>query len=626
MSSATTKMTTGSFYLLVIAIVPVFFLPSALDVFNTPKVWVLLSLSLTICAHSFLTARNVNDIAKGEARSSLSHYALISVWLLIGGTLLTSFVSDTTTSRIMWGMPGRANGLLYFFSVFALILVGYRMNMKANFDSRLLLAIQFPILINCAYGLIQFLGLDPVPWTNPYSPIIGTFGNPNFSAAFLAIGAVFNLWLVLKATSGIYRILYLGIAILSGTLSVLTRSIQGPLIIGIGITLMCLRFIYWKLSKIRFILALSFVGLSSGGIFLSFLGLGPLGDRLEQYTLVLRLEYWKLAIRMASENPLIGQGTDSYIEGFRKYRTLDFVKQYSQSLNADSAHSAPLNFLANFGFVNFGLYMFLILAISIASLKLFFSKDRHELSALLGLIWMLTFIQSLFSLEQVGLGAFQWAIGGLVISHSVNNLLLEQRVNNVPHKKPGVLSRKPTKESLKVEFASELALGVFLISIFLSSSVIRSDMFLLSLRTGTAQERFDADEIEKKIQSQSFLSQDEVRRAIYISDYYTNQKNLSRSLEVLQRITAKDPQAYEALNQLARIANFQGEFGKEIDYRTRISKLDPQNQENLLSLADAFKLSGRVSESISTLESMLLSWPDSPQAESASVLLSELKK
>ena len=123
MSSATTKMTTGSFYLLVIAIVPVFFLPSAQDVFNTPKVWVLLSLSLTICAHSFLTARNVNDIAKGEARSSLSHYALISVWLLIGGTLLTSFVSDTTTSRIMWGMPGRANGLLYFFSVFALILV-----------------------------------------------------------------------------------------------------------------------------------------------------------------------------------------------------------------------------------------------------------------------------------------------------------------------------------------------------------------------------------------------------------------------------------------------------------------------------------------------------------------------
>ena len=40
------------------------------------------------------------------------------------------------------------------------------------------------------YGVLQALGGDPFDWINPYSPVFGFFGNPNFQASFMGMAAV----------------------------------------------------------------------------------------------------------------------------------------------------------------------------------------------------------------------------------------------------------------------------------------------------------------------------------------------------------------------------------------------------------------------------------------------------
>jgi len=624
MSSSSVRMTTSSFYLVIIAIVPVFFLPAAFDVFNTPKAWILGALCLALVAHFLLTAGGSFRQSSIDKTFSLNRIAISCTWILMAGILTSSILSDTTLGRVVWGFPGRANGLIYFFSTLSLLLIANRMQIKENFSSRLILAIQFPILINCFYGLIQFLGLDPIPWTNPYNPIIGTFGNPNFSAAFLAIGAVINIWLSISSNSSLFRFTYSLIAIVSAFLSFLTNSLQGPLILGLGLGLILLRLIFFKLARRKFYAVLFFSSLALLYLFLSLLGLGPYGSRFGQYTLVLRLEYWKIGWKTAWDNPLVGVGTDSYVEGFRQFRSVEFVEKYSQDLTADSAHSVPFNFLANFGFLNFILILILITAISATAVKLLFNRKSHPILTLLSLTWILLLIQSQFSLEQIGLGLFQWAIGGLVLSQSARNFWLKSSNTNTNSSK---FSRSPAnRRGFKQEFAGEIALVLFVTALFVFSPIIKDDLFLAKLRSGSAQQQLDKVDLENRINSVSKFTKQEVRRAIYLSDYYTNQKNIAKSEELLVDILDQDPQAYEALNLLARIANFESKYEKEIELRVRIGEIDPRNQENLLLLASAYKLNNQTNKAISTVESMLSTWPDSPQADSASALLSELKK
>jgi len=252
-----------------------------------------------------------------------------------------------------------------------------------------------------------------------------------------------------------------------------------------------------------------------------------------------------------------------------------------------------------------------------------FNRESHPVLALLSLVWILLLVQSQFSLEQIGLGTWQWAIGGLLLSQSARGFWSKSLKTDTRNFK---VSKSPnTTRAFKQEFAGEIAFALFVISLFVLSPIIKDDIFLSKLRSGSAQRQLERVEIEKKIDSISVFTKQEVRRAIYLSDYFTNQRNIAKSEEILVHILDQDSQAFEALEQLAKFANFESKYEKEIGFRVKISEIDPRNQENLLLLASAYKLNNQSESAISTVKSMLSTWPDSPQAESASVLLSELK-
>ncbi len=112
------------------------------------------------------------------------------IFLISLGFCVSMLISALLTSPSFWlqfwGAQGRNSGI---FTIMSFILIFFVVASKSNSSMGLniLIAIPFVGLINIIYGLVQYLGKDPINWRNPYSPIVGTLGNPNFISSHLGL-------------------------------------------------------------------------------------------------------------------------------------------------------------------------------------------------------------------------------------------------------------------------------------------------------------------------------------------------------------------------------------------------------------------------------------------------------
>lgn len=616
------KRQTIDFLLYPLVFVPIFIIPGIEDVFNLPKLWLLISLTVGIVIHYVVSFRQIKSVS-WKLKRNLLVLILATNCTIVG----CSFLTETTLSRILWGSPSRSNGVLYFICIFSLVGIASTSAPSSDFLKKSIRFIQIPLFVNLLYCSIQFLGKDPLPWVNPNSPIIGTFGNPNFSGAALGISCVFYLLLSLNSTKN-WRLIYSILGLFSFYLSISTDSLQGPAIAVIGSLLILIQRISLGISRKKILaifLSLFFVG----AFFLSsFLGFGPVGSLLYQYTLRLRLDYWWIALQMALSEPLIGKGPDSYYEGYLLYRSENFVETYGVGLRADSAHSAPLNFLANFGFLSFALYFLLTAIITFFAIKLIFSWPRIGLEAqIFSFIWLLFLLQSMISIEQIGLGVMQWLSGGLVLHFSFNHSqymsdekkLMNKRVtngfptNSVKHRKLSVLG-------------GELAVLSIAVSALLALPPLRDEIILKNIAQGNFQDAEVQNTITKEIQSLSSFALKEYRRARIVSNYYLNIGDTDSALAILRTLTAIDPESADTWLQIAKIENYMNRHAEEIIARKVVLVLDPLNYRNMLDLAKTYIKQGDQSLALPMLAEVTRLAKANVEAIEAARLLDELMK
>ena len=614
MANSSRKLSTSSIYLITLSVVPVFFLTHTIDVFNISKALLFIALVVGTLVH-FKILNSRRTFSNFEKKVSLI------LLFLIGGILTTSLLSDTTLARMLWGYPGRANGLLYYGAVFVSLYIGMRLTLEESFPKRLKRACNFSFIVVTAYSLIQYLGLDPIAWSNS-TQIIGTFGNSNFISAYLGVITSFYLFQFLE-TRNSTRYIFLILSLIAGFLTVETDSIQGIALIAIATTILILRYTKQHVSIKIFLLSLISTIIFGSFFFISFLGFGPLGESLYQYTLRLRMDYWAIGIKTGLNWPLTGVGTDSYIEGFKLLRDRDFVEKWGHTLTSDSAHSVPLNFLANFGFINFALYLTLLIVISTLAIKVLFgSRQVRSFAPLVALMWSGMVIQSLFSIEQIGLSSFQWLLGGILLNEqifepiAVNRKIKEESVSK---------SLATPKRKWFYEFRGEIALASVVLSTFLLSPIIREDINLKKLSLISNNQSSLIEFLDSNANSFSYITRDEVRKGVRLSNALLDAGRVSDAETFLLKMVEKDPQAFDALETLARIQNYYSRPQQEVFYRKRVERVDPWNYANRLALVSAYISLGRVSEAESSAELLLKLAPNSTEAESATALIREIK-
>jgi tetratricopeptide (TPR) repeat protein len=464
---------------------------------------------------------------------------------------------------------------------------------------------------------MQYLNLDPVAWNNPYSKVIGTLGNPNFSASALAIFSVLWLYLFSRSSSKILalKLSMLLASLVMAFLSWSTESLQGLVVIGLGFALV--GYIQIRQRNSNKAIPVIFFGATALGLvisFASFLGFGPLGNLLEQYTLKLRGWYALIGLRAMIDSPWTGVGVDSYVHAFRSSRGDEFVSQYGATLSNNNAHSTPAQIGATFGVIVFLLYCVIHLLVLYRALQIINSKSEN-LNHLKGIaiIWILVFSQSLLSIEIIGLGVMNWALGALILSSQSSSL-----VQDIGAKEK--LGKKLRAESYPA-WVGSLTIAALLIGSIPLILISREDSVFVNVSrleiTSQAGRDYVKENFPKLSDFTLFSAQrvDKLVRNLYRSDMFADVERIAT------RLYEVSPDDAFAGDLLATYYINTGQIDEEIEIREKLRNQDPWNYFLELALARAYERAGRTSDLEKSVAIIKRLAPDSSEYEQAKALL-----
>jgi hypothetical protein len=104
----------------------------------------------------------------------------LTVLVVSGGGLLQQ----------LFGTTGRNTGFVNYLA-FSILFVVAMVASSSVFLNQFLISALVVGVTSLGYGVVQTVGADPFNWVNPYSPVFGFLGNPNFQSSLLGIlGAV----------------------------------------------------------------------------------------------------------------------------------------------------------------------------------------------------------------------------------------------------------------------------------------------------------------------------------------------------------------------------------------------------------------------------------------------------
>ena len=408
---------------------------------------------------------------KRETSFSALKYLYVAMGLFLIPTLISVFLSKNAFERGIYGSFGRNTGFLTYFSLAILLLIVSRFRSEESFKK----VIKFFVIasaFNVIYSIAASNGFDLFTWANPYNSVLGTFGNPNFIGAFMGMFAtVLFVQLFSNLSSRRHLILNLFSIVLTVYVILLTNALQGILVAAFGFSF---SLYFYLRSSARFskVSLLYLVAVLLGGL-VALLGIiqkGPLASFLYKPSVTFRGEYWRTGINMWVDNPVFGVGIDSYGQYYRTYRSLSSTVAPGMETTTDAAHNVYIDILAGTGIFGFLGYLFLSIFILFSALKFirsFRNFDPVFYSLFLG--WCSYQLQSLVSINQIGLAVWGWVLGGAVIGYSRMAISNQQSADSSGVVKPRVKG--------KVNNDSELLDA----SVLLKSTICLVVGFLLAL-------------------------------------------------------------------------------------------------------------------------------------------------
>lgn len=508
-----------------------------------------------------------------QRRQLIDHSKLIVIstsgFILL--TMFSVFTSDNTFERGLYGAFSRNTGLITYASL-AFILLGASLISRAESFQKVIKALFLAGTINVIYALIVASGNDFISWSNPYNAILGTFGNPNFISGFMGIFfTLIAVQLVDQSNSTKARLFLLALLPLVALTIYLSKSLQGIMVALFGSLLAIYFFIRSKEGYLR-ASQVYLVGLVGSGIvaLAGVLNKGPFSSFLYSYTVDLRGEYWKAGINMGMDKPFFGLGIDSYGTSYRTYRELSATITPGLDVGTDTAHNVYIDIFAGVGFPGLITYLLIngfVLFVAVKHLKNNKVFDGRFLT--LFLCWASYQLQSIISINQIGLAVWGWLLGGLVIAYarSHQNEILSENKKQPKPKQLRKLSRDEEKNLLDASSSLKI-LGGALVGLLIALPPFVMDAKLRNFFSG------NSGKIDTVISLAQSWPVDNIRlNKIIVSLASNNQNDEARKLALFA--TLKFPNDYVswwALDQLTR----DGVPEKEA-IRIKLNEIDPFN-------------------------------------------------
>jgi O-antigen ligase len=384
----------------------------SLDPINIPKF-----LILGIC--SFVAIGNLLPFLKMMFKSD-AKLLIYSVLFFLVYLIIVVLMSGSGVWPQIYGEYGRNTGLLAYVGL-SLMLISAVFVSNSMFLKRLIWVLIATGMVNVVYGLIQWSGNDVFRWNNPYDPIVGTLGNPNFVSAHLGISALVSLALAFESLrSLVSRLILLVNVTLSLFVIYQSSSSQGLLIFLLGSSLI----LYFRfLRSFHLTICLTYWLLVLGCSLLGTMGIlnkGPLSSLLFQESVTYRGDYWRAGWKMTLDNPIFGVGLDSYGDWYRFARSEAAVLRRGPDVTSNSAHNVFLDMSSNGGFLLLAAYLLIFGLVFRSALRVLRKSQGFDAVAV-GLVsaWLAYVIQSVISINQLGLAIWGWVLGGAIIGYDL---------------------------------------------------------------------------------------------------------------------------------------------------------------------------------------------------------------
>jgi putative inorganic carbon (hco3(-)) transporter len=602
-----------------VVLTAVVFHPRALDPVNVPKLT-----ALVACAAG-LAALVVTRTARTRVlRVPTSATAVAAVALLIGLAVSAAVAPHGPTAVL--GAYGRNSGLLSYTGALVLLLVVLQ-SFDAAATRTVALAVGLAGLFTATYGALQLLGTDAVGWSNPFNPVIAAMGNPNFAAAYLGItvpvaawGALWTGW----ALPG--RVAAGTTALLCLTVAVLSESVQGPMaaLAGLGVVALGVALDRPERQRRPALAGLGLLG--AGGAALLVLGLagtGPVAAAFSGISYQARRWYWEAALSAFAREPLTGVGLDSFGGAWRTDGPLEAFRQLGGDHFTDAAHSVPLQHLAQGGLVVGVPYLALLGVVAWALLSGLIrlrGQDRLLLAGLGG-AWAAYQVQSLVSIDQIGLLTTHFVLAGAVVVAAGRSPVREVRLPGAPAPAP-VTSGAPRRTGRRVPSAPPPArtatpLDVAVAVVAGAAALAASWLAAQPLRASTAA--FAAQTAELAGDPATALDRYDlaIARAPGEGHYRLLRASLlnqdGRPTEALagyRQAAAGDPDAVTGWRNTGRLAEAQGDDELAQQAYARNLELEPHNSGLLVEVAAFHLAADRPERARALLEPAAERFPD----------------
>lgn len=364
-----------------------------------------------------------------------SRFLVLVTALFILAMLNAAFGSNTPMSQNLYGVFGRNTGLIAYLILAGIALSAALLRRKKSFEY-LVWGLIFSGAVNILYCGWAIIFGDFIGWNNPYGNILGLFGNPNFIGAFLGmfisgavatfIGSIYTIKRSAKDVStrlfvSVISLVVLPILSLAALYEIKeSHAVQGLVVTGAGLAIIGF-YLVRSLTKrntftMLYSLAVGIVGAFALG---GALQKGPLTSLIYKRSVSLRGTYWETGIEMGKANPFTGVGMDSYGNYYRQFRPdRALVDTPGVGTTSNAAHNVVIDFFASGGYPLLITYVALMALGLWAVIRVTLRARKYDgVFVALAATWLTYQLQSIISINQVGLAIWGWVLVGALVAY-----------------------------------------------------------------------------------------------------------------------------------------------------------------------------------------------------------------
>lgn len=345
---------------------------------------------------------------------------IVAMVLFVIAMINAVLASAAPFTQNFYGVFGRQTGFLTYFILALVALSASLLRARKSFDY-LIMALLISGAVNIIYcGWVLIFG-DFISWNNPYGNILGLFGNPDFISAFLGMFIAGTIGYAFSGKhSWGYRIAFVLLAIVALVEIKKSHAIQGLVVTATGLAIVGF---FWVRAKTKgSLLTWIYLGVIAvlGGFALGgALQKGPLTSLIYKKSVSLRGTYWETGINMGQKHPLTGIGMDSYGNWYRALRPeRAVIDTPGVGTVTNAAHNVVIDIFSYGGYPLLITYVATLVIGVRAILKVTLRKREYD-GVFVGLTatWLTYQLQSIISINQVGLAIWGWVLLGALVAY-----------------------------------------------------------------------------------------------------------------------------------------------------------------------------------------------------------------